>query len=246
MPVAIHESMYPPQKSELPRGALRTTSEYALEDSDAVLNSLCTDAHKGLASHSIRQRQDMYGLNTLEASEEEGLLMKFVKSIVTNSMVMLLLGSAGVSVLVGNWDDAVSITLAILIVSTVGFVQEYRSEKSLEALASLVPNYCHVVRDDELTKLLADYLVPGDIVKFATGDRIPADVRIVVAHHLEVDESALTGESESLTKTPERVVLPVPGAAELSFSERRNIGFMGTLVRNGHGVGVVVRTGADT
>ncbi|KAJ2417955.1 High affinity Ca2+/Mn2+ P-type ATPase-like protein, partial [Coemansia sp. RSA 2524] len=187
MPVAIHESMYPPQKSELPRGALRTTSEYALEDSDAVLNSLCTDAHKGLASHSIRQRQDMYGLNTLEASEEEGLLMKFVKSIVTNSMVMLLLGSAGVSVLVGNWDDA-----------------------SLEALASLVPNYCHVVRDDELTKLLADYLVPGDIVKFATGDRIPADVRIVVAHHLEVDESALTGESESLTKTPERVVLPVP------------------------------------
>ncbi|KAJ2573942.1 High affinity Ca2+/Mn2+ P-type ATPase-like protein [Coemansia sp. RSA 1807] len=246
MPVAIHESMYPPQKSELPRGALRTTSEYALEDSDAVLSSLCTDAHKGLASHSIRQRQDMYGLNTLEASEEEGLLMKFVKSIVTNSMVMLLLGSAGVSVLVGNWDDAVSITLAILIVSTVGFVQEYRSEKSLEALASLVPNYCHVVRDDELTKLLADYLVPGDIVKFATGDRIPADVRIVVAHHLEVDESALTGESESLTKTPERVVLPVPGAAELSFSERRNIGFMGTLVRNGHGVGVVVRTGADT
>ncbi|KAJ2349165.1 High affinity Ca2+/Mn2+ P-type ATPase-like protein, partial [Coemansia erecta] len=246
MPVAIHEKMYPPQKPELPRGALRTTSEYALEDTESVLDALCTDMHRGLASHSIRQRQDVYGLNTLEGGEEEGLAMKFIKSIVTNSMVMLLLGSAGVSVLVGNWDDAVSITLAILIVSTVGFVQEYRSEKSLEALASLVPNHCHVVRDGELSKLLADYLVPGDVVKFATGDRIPADVRIVAAHHLEVDESALTGESEALAKTGDRVVLHTPGPAELSFSERRNIGFMGTLVRHGHGVGVVVRTGADT
>ncbi|KAJ2467412.1 High affinity Ca2+/Mn2+ P-type ATPase-like protein [Coemansia sp. RSA 2337] len=189
------------------------------------------------------QRQSSYGRNVLESAEEESLVVKFVKSIVTNSMVMLLFGSAGVSVLVGNWDDAFSITLAILIVSTVGFVQEYRSEKSLEALTSLVPNFCHVVRDGESSKMLADHLVPGDIVKFATGDRIPADVRITSANHLEMDESALTGESEPLAKTFER--MPAV-AAELTFSERRNIAFMGTLVRNGHGVGVVVRTGSGT
>ncbi|KAJ1738475.1 High affinity Ca2+/Mn2+ P-type ATPase-like protein [Coemansia sp. RSA 1086] len=244
MPVAIDNHMYPPKPALQP---LRTTSEYAVEDTEAVITALDTSQSSGLTSRSVMQRQQMHGYNTLEASEDESLLMKFVKSIVTNSMVMLLLGSAGISVLVGNWDDAVSITLAILIVSTVGFVQEYRSEKSLEALASLVPNYCHVLRDGEVSKVLADYLVPGDIVKFSTGDRIPADVRITGAYHLEVDESALTGESEALTKTADRVALQVPGPVnELSFSERKNIGFMGTLVRNGHGEGVVVRTGADT
>ncbi|KAJ1839588.1 High affinity Ca2+/Mn2+ P-type ATPase-like protein, partial [Coemansia sp. RSA 2703] len=137
------------------------------------------------------------------------------------------------------------ITLAILIVSLVGFVQEYRSEKSLEALSSLVPNFCHVVRGGEVVRLLADHLVPGDIVRLATGDRIPADVRILEASRLEVDESALTGESEALGKTADRVA-PSVGGHELSFAERRNIGFMGTLVRSGHGSGVVVRTGAQT
>ncbi|KAJ2743199.1 High affinity Ca2+/Mn2+ P-type ATPase-like protein [Coemansia sp. BCRC 34301] len=245
MPVPLGgHSHLPPLKPELPRGPLKSTSEYALEDAQTVLESLCADTTTGLHSTNAMQRQDLYGRNVLESDEDESLVVKFVKSIVTNSMVMLLFGSAGVSVLVGNWDDAFSITLAILIVSTVGFVQEYRSEKSLEALTSLVPNFCHVVRDGESSKMLADHLVPGDIVKFATGDRIPADVRLVSANHLEMDESALTGESEPLSKAIERVA--TTSMMELTFSERRNIAFMGTLVRNGHGVGVVVRTGSGT
>ncbi|KAJ2893336.1 High affinity Ca2+/Mn2+ P-type ATPase-like protein, partial [Coemansia aciculifera] len=230
MPVALESHEYPlkaeHQQQQL-RGPLKTTSEYAVVDAQTIVEALCTDTTTGLTSSAAMQRQDMYGLNILESEEEESLVVKFVKSIVTNSMVMLLLGSAGVSVLVGNWDDAFSITLAILIVSTVGFVQEYRSEKSLEALTSLVPNFSHVKRDGEWTKMVADHLVPGDVVKFATGDRIPADVRLIAANHLEVDESALTGESEPLTKTAERVM--TTSVAELSFGERRNIAFMGTL-----------------
>ncbi|KAJ2495145.1 High affinity Ca2+/Mn2+ P-type ATPase-like protein, partial [Coemansia sp. RSA 2052] len=247
MPVPIGGHTYPaPLKSELPRGPLKSTSEYALEDVQTVVESLCTDITTGLHSSNAMQRQEIYGRNVLESEAEENLVVKFVKSIVTNSMVMLLLGSAGVSVLVGNWDDAFSITLAILIVSTVGFVQEYRSEKSLEALTMLVPNFSHVVRDGESAKMLADHLVPGDVVKLATGDRVPADVRLVSGSHLEMDESALTGESEALSKTAERMDHHNHQAGELTFSERRNIGFMGTLVRNGHGVGVVVRTGSGT
>ncbi|KAI7830855.1 PMR1-type calcium-transporting P-type ATPase [Kickxella alabastrina] len=236
---------YPPQKhqQDMPHGPLKSTSECAQEEAQAVLDSLFTHATTGLTSLSVQQRQRVYGKNALEGGEEENIFVKFIKSIVTNSMVMLLFGSAGVSVLVGNLDDAFSITLAILIVSTVGFVQEYRSEKSLEALASLVPNFCHVVRDGESVRLLADHLVPGDIVRFVTGDRIPADVRIVSANHLEIDESALTGESEALAKSADRVHSQV---YELSFSERCNIAFMGTLVRNGHGTGVVVRIGSMT
>ncbi|KAJ1884219.1 High affinity Ca2+/Mn2+ P-type ATPase-like protein, partial [Kickxella alabastrina] len=236
---------YPPQKhqQDMPQGPLKSTSEYAQEEAQAVLDSLFTHATTGLTSLSAQQRQRVYGKNALEGGEEENIFVKFIKSIVTNSMVMLLFGSAGVSVLVGNLDDAFSITLAILIVSTVGFVQEYRSEKSLEALASLVPNFCHVVRDGESVRLLADHLVPGDIVRFVTGDRIPADVRIVSANHLEIDESALTGESEALAKSADRVHSQI---YELSFPERCNIVFMGTLVRNGHGTGVVVRIGSMT
>ncbi|ORX72664.1 Pmr1 ATPase [Linderina pennispora] len=218
-------------------------------DAEQVVAELATNPSTGLSRQNAKQRQAMYGTNTLETKDDENIFVKFVKSIVTNSMVMMLFASAGVSILVGNWDDAFSIIFAILIVSTVGFVQEYRSEKSLEALSSLVPNFCHVVRDGESVKLLADYLVPGDIVKLAMGDRIPADIRFVDAQQLEVDESALTGESEALHKTTEKVVLagaPMLASTELSFSDRRNIGFMGTLVRNGHGVGVVLRTGAST
>ncbi|KAJ2707827.1 High affinity Ca2+/Mn2+ P-type ATPase-like protein [Coemansia sp. IMI 203386] len=252
MPVPLGGAVtYPPQQlasktDAMPCGPLKTTSEFAQEEAHAVLEYLCSNADVGITNETIVMRQRAYGLNVLDSDEEENLFVKFVKSIVTNSMVMLLFGSAGVSVLVGNLDDAISITMAILIVSTVGFVQEYRSEKSLEALTSLVPNYCHVVRDGEMKKLLADHLVPGDIVKFSTGDRIPADVRIVEAHHLEIDESALTGESEALSKTVDRIDMPMMGMSELTFSERRNIGFMGTLIRNGHGKGVVVRTGSQT
>ncbi|KAJ2331512.1 JmjC domain-containing protein 4, partial [Coemansia sp. RSA 2681] len=98
---------YPvPLKSELPRGPLKSTSEYALEDVQTVVESLCTDITTGLHSSNAMQRQEIYGRNVLESEAEENLVVKFVKSIVTNSMVMLLLGSAGVSVLVGNWDDA--------------------------------------------------------------------------------------------------------------------------------------------
>lgn len=127
----------------------------------------------------------------------------------------------------GNIDDAVSITVAVLIVLTVGFVQEQRSEKRLEALNKLVPHHCHLLRDGKRLHLLANELVPGDIVTFTTGDRIPADVRILAAVDLEVDESSLTGETDARIKGVE------PCAPEVPLAERSTIAHMGTLVKNG-------------
>ena len=115
-------------------------------------------------------------------------------------MIMLLLGSAVVSLLLGHYDDAISITLAILIVSTVAFVQEYRSEKSLEALNKLVPYTCHCVRDNHISLTAAADLVPGDVVQFSVGDRIPADLRIIKCVDLALDESMLTGENKPSRK----------------------------------------------
>lgn len=171
-----------------------------------------------------------------------------------------------------NYDDAVSIAVAVIIVVTVGFVQEYRSEQELEALNKLVPHHAHLIRgtggrnmttEDEArmlglpptsTTVGASQLVPGDLVTFTTGDRIPADVRITVDADLEIDESNLTGETEPVKKQSEPledvVTLHSPlypnAKSDPSISEMHCIAFQGTLVRNGHGQGIVVATGAST
>lgn len=234
--------------------------------------------------------------------------LRFLKQF-RETLILLLLGSAAISFFMGNYDDAVSITLAVTIVVTVGFVQEYRSEKSLEALSRLVPHYAHLIRNvpsaDSTTinnagpmpggaemelqevrtkspssvsaavkaasTVPATDLVPGDLVLFSTGDRIPADIRITAATDLSIDESNLTGENEPVAKysdalrkgkeslavgspkivTPPRSPFydaPASGAvgADIRLNEQHNIAFMGTLVRSGYGQGIVIATGAKT
>lgn len=203
----------------------------------------------------------------------------------------------------GNFEDAISIAVAVTIVVTVGFVQEYRSEKSLEALNSLVPHFANIIRSDgasnnarsentpkengsagielddlqETAKLLeaaevhsntvqASQLVPGDLVLFHTGDRIPADIRIIKAADLSIDESNLTGENEPVQKSTDVIqsrmdlynpnsrprspayASPATGTvgADIRLNDQTNIVFMGTLVRSGYGQGIVIGTGADT
>ena len=128
-----------------------------------------------------------------------------------------------------------------MIVVTVAFVQEYRSEKSLEALNKLMPHFCHVVREDRVQSVLAQELVPGDLVVFSMGDRIPADVRLTQSTDLEIDESNLSGETTPSRKTTQAIM-----QASIPVIERKNIAFMGTLVRAGHGRGLVVGTGKQT
>ena len=247
------------------------------------------------------------GPNELPHEEPEPLWLRFVKQF-KETLILLLLASAAISFFMRNYDDAVSITLAVTIVVTVGFVQEYRSEKSLEALSRLVPYYAHLIRnvpasgtpvmahsfppaaDTEIeleeyrakspntasaaikasSTVPANELVPGDMVLFSTGDRIPADIRITAATDLTIDESNLTGENEPVAKysealrsqhyrssdspkivTPPRSPFydaPASGAvgADIRLNEQHNIAFMGTLVRSGYGQGIVIATGAKT
>jgi Ca2+-transporting ATPase len=194
-------------------------------------------------------------------------------------------------------DDAVSITVAVTIVVTVGFVQEYRSEKSIEALNHLVPNHAHLVRsatksapasrqpswppsprgseggesprsatpgeetlEASSTKVMASQLVPGDLVLFTTGDRIPADIRVTKAADVTIDASNLTGENEPVpvvadARTRRHLapgmengrLSPIPqGEADAAGEAANNIAYMGTLVKSGHGQGIVFATGGKT
>jgi Ca2+-transporting ATPase len=158
-------------------------------------------------------------------------------------LIMLLMGSALLSMAVHQYEDALSIAMAVLIVAIVGFAQEYQSEQSLEALNSLVPPRCNVLRGGTFYNVLAEDLVPGDIIKVHSGDRVPADCRVIKCSGLMVDESSLTGESEP--KCKQQNALNDVGSND-SISDKANMVFMGTLVRGGNGLCVVCSTGLQT
>lgn len=203
-----------------------------------------TDLKSGLANNQdILNRRSLYGTNELSGEEDENLFLKFISSFYEDPLILLLIGSALISFWMGNTDDSISITLAITIVVTVGFVQEYRSEKSLEALNKLVPAEAKLTRNGSTSTVLASTLVPGDLVHFGQGDRIPADIRLTEAVYLSVDESNLTGENSPVQKTTN----PLPYSPEVPpITTRNSMAFMGTLVRDGHGSGIVVATAGQT
>lgn len=272
-------------------------------------SQLQTSLTHGLSPTEALSRAQDYGPNEIPQEEPEPLWLRFIKQF-QEPLIILLLSSALASVVVGNTDDAVSITVAVTIVVTVGFVQEYRSEKSIEALNHLVPNHAHLVRaqnsksmpnprtptwpppasetfdgngdglgattpiEEEATegtaaKVSATQLVPGDLVLFTTGDRIPADIRVTRATDLTIDESNLTGENEPVKVTADsrsrtfqsqgnsdsHAATP-GGLSPRPYHEApkedpskdgiHNVAYMGTLVRSGHGQGIVYATGGDT
>eukprot|EP00624_Nannochloropsis_granulata_P000180 evm.model.NODE_10694_length_6140_cov_18.397068.2 len=165
-----------------------------------VLDKHKVDAATGLSSEEVGARMRIHGANEMEEGEQETLCQKYMDQL-KEPLIVMLLCSALVSALMRQYDDALSIAAAVLIVSTVAFIQEYRSEKSLEALNKLVPPKCHVLRDGRIVNIMARELVPGDIVQIGVGDRVPADCRVLSCTDLLVDESSLTGEALPAEKT---------------------------------------------
>lgn len=236
-------------------------SQYSILE---TAQDLQTDIKLGLSNNQdVLTRRSLHGINELSGDEDENIILKFFSSFYQDPLILLLIASAIISFWMGNVDDAISITLAITIVVTVGFVQEYRSEQSLAALNKLVPAEANLTRNGNTSTVLASTLVPGDLVHFNQGDRIPADVRLTEAVHLSIDESNLTGENRPVKKYSHAVGSQKEGSPysgsgssslsnlsefnpELPITSRSSIGFMGTLVRDGHGSGIVVSTGHKT
>ncbi|XP_068179275.1 calcium-transporting ATPase type 2C member 1 isoform X2 [Antennarius striatus] len=216
----------------------RKASELPVNEVACILQA---DLQQGLTQEEVSRRRVYHGWNEFDISEEEPLWKKYISQF-RDPLILLLLASAVISILMHQFDDAISITVAIIIVVTVAFVQEYRSEKSLEELGKLVPPECHCVREGHLEHLLARDLVPGDTVCLSVGERVPADLRLFESTDLSVDESSLTGETAPCSKsTP-----PQRGGSNGDIASRSNIAFMGTLVRCGKAKGVVIGTGENS
>ncbi|NXE75431.1 AT2C2 ATPase, partial [Cochlearius cochlearius] len=204
-----------------------------------LAKALNVDLQTGLSEFSVLQRRLKHGWNEFSVENTEPVWKKYLDQF-KNPLILLLLASALVSVITKEYEDAVSIAMAVLIVVTVAFIQEYRSEKSLEELNKLVPPECNCLREGKLQHLLARELVPGDIIYLSVGDRVPADLRLIEVTDLLVDESSFTGEAEPCNKT-DGVLLEAGDITTLS-----NVVFMGTLVRYGKGKGIVIGTGENS
>ncbi|XP_064315739.1 calcium-transporting ATPase type 2C member 2 [Phalacrocorax carbo] len=204
-----------------------------------LAKALNVDLQTGLSECSVLQRRLKHGWNEFSVENSEPIWRKYLDQF-KNPLILLLLASALVSVITKEYEDAASIAMAVLIVVTVAFIQEYRSEKSLEELNKLVPPECNCLREGKLQHLLARELVPGDIIYLSVGDRVPADLRLIEVTDLLVDESSFTGEAEPCNKS-DSVLLEAGDITTLS-----NVVFMGTLVRYGKGKGVVIGTGENS
>ncbi|XP_033755466.1 calcium-transporting ATPase type 2C member 1-like isoform X2 [Pecten maximus] len=217
-------------------------SEEACQLSVTEIEShLRTDSNVGLEGDEANRRKAVHGHNEFEITKEEPLWKKYLGQF-NDPLILLLLASAFISIFMKQFDDAISITVAIIIVVTVAFVQEYRSEKSLEALTKLVPPKCHCLREGKLETFLARDLVPGDVVFLAMGDRVPADIRLFESNQLAIDESSFTGEIIPRSKATSAI----PKQQHVDINDRKNIAYMGTQVRCGRGKGFVIGIGENS
>lgn len=205
-----------------------------------VLKHLKVSMDAGLGDKEAEQRLAIYGPNTLAEERHVSPLVLFLNQF-RDFMVLVLLAATLLSGLLGEYSDALTIIVIVLVNAILGFVQEYRAERSLEALRGLTAPTAKVLRDKRKQTIPADDLVPGDVIFLEAGDRVPADIRICDARHLSVNEAPLTGESEPVEKTAEALACD-PGTP----GERYNMLFMGTMVVGGRGSGVVVATGMET
>ncbi|MDR4886556.1 calcium-translocating P-type ATPase, SERCA-type [Fredinandcohnia sp. QZ13] len=209
--------------------------------SEEVEKKVNTSLSSGLTDQEVKQRQKQFGYNELKEAERPSALLLFLAQF-KDFMVLVLLAATLVSGLLGEYIDAIAIMAIVLINGFLGFFQERKAEKSLQALKELSAPQVNVFRNNEWVRTPSKELVVGDIIKFTSGDRIGADIRLVNVKSLEIEESALTGESVPVTKHVE----PIRENDDVSLGDQENMAFMGTMVTRGSGVGIVVGTGMNT
>lgn len=206
----------------------------------SALTELKADPTRGLSTAEAGTRLAQTGHN--ELVEKGGRTpLQILWEQLTATMVLILIAAAVVAALLGDYKNAIAIGAIVFLYAILGFVQEYRAEQAIAALKKLsVPNV-RALRDGKLIELSARELVPGDVIQLETGNLIPADLRLLEAANLRIQEAALTGESEPIEKHTQAI-----SKDELPLGDRRNMGYMGTIITQGRGMALVVATGMKT
>jgi len=207
-------------------------------DYDEVLKNFESSLH-GLNLEEAKKRLSEYGANQLKRGSKDGVIKVLWRQI-NNPLIWVLIGSSTLATALGKITDGMVVLAVVVVNSIIGFIQEYKAGKAIEALSSMVPENATVTRGGNIETIPVSDIVPGDIVHLAAGERIPADMRIIQQKNLQAEEAALTGESVPSQKTAEAV------RADAVIGDRKCMVYSGTLVVSGTATAVVVNTGVNT
>ncbi len=219
---------------------MSTEIPWHTQTAEAACLSLDTDPARGLAPDETASRLTSHGENRLAEAQPRPLWLKFLDQF-RNFLVIVLLFAAMLAWAVGELKDSVVILIVVVFNAALGFYQEHRAEKTLAALKNMLAASARVRRAGQIMELDAALLVPGDIVLLEAGDRIPADGRLLAAHALEIEEAALTGESQAVGKSTAALE-----TADLPLGDRVNMLYMNTVVTRGRAEMLVTATGMNT
>jgi cation-transporting ATPase F len=195
---------------------------------------------RGLDPSEVRRRRERFGPNQLTPRPGRSAWVRFLLQF-HHPLVYLLLAAAGIKLFMGGWADAAVILGVVLVNAWIGFFQEAKAERAIDALSKSLVMETNVLRDGETVRIPSTELVPGDLVLLTSGDKVPADLRLVTTRDLQVAEAALTGESTAVEKESER-----PLAPDTPLADRVTMAYASTLVTYGQGRGIVVGTGDHT
>jgi magnesium-transporting ATPase (P-type) len=225
------------EQGKVPPGG-STPAWHALPAAD-VAQELATSIDQGLDASEVGTRRQQYGPNRLPAGKKRGPLTRFLSQL-NNILVYVLLGAGFVKLMLGLWLDAGIIFAVVLLNALLGFIQEGKAEKALDSIRNMLSAEARTVRGGETRMTPAEDLVPGDIVLLESGDKVPADLRLVDVKNLRTEEAALTGESVPAEKSID------PIAEKATIGDRDSMVFSGTMVVSGRATGIVVATGSET
>lgn len=211
-----------------------------------VLREFGTNSKNGLTEEEVKKRQNKYGKNRLKDKPKENIFVKFIKQFNDFMIIILIIASivsAVISTLQGQNDyiDSIIIIGIVILNALMGVIQETKAEKSIEALKKMTPPHAKVVRNGHTKEVLAEDLVPGDIIILEAGNYVPADARLIECFNLKIEESSLTGETEGIEKNENIIV-----NKDAQLGDQKNMAFMSSIVVNGHAKAVVTEIGMNT
>lgn len=211
------------------------------QKSEDVIKQLKTSINTGLSLQQVSDRLKTDGLNELVGKQKRGLFLRFIDQFKDFMIIVLIVAAILSGVVANEWTDAAIIMFVVLLNAVLGIIQEARSEAAIEALKQMSTPNAHVRRDGQVVEIPSTQLVKGDIVLLEAGDVVPADLRLVLAKNLKIEEAALTGESVPVEKKSK-----VIEADDVALGDRINMAYSNTNVTYGRGEGVVVATAMDT